>query len=405
MPLSRKPGARAGWIIAAFGLVAVLTLLAWVASDQVGRDSTSRPSSTSPATVELCGFGRTQPIRNTGDYPQAVLEKAEQTFSDVANDLSSQSVPQTRAVGLYARLVVALRLAARADPQPNSDCSDVECTQRRWKIAKEAAAPHAQELARLAASTQDPVAYAFALFGCRLNRDDRACAQLSLERWAQLEPDNAVPWLHLAGDAALRNDEAALRAALLKASRAKTSDSHGSRALQMAEHTAAHALAAAPRLVYLSQLLGVYAALPTPPHMAVSEACSVERLADPARKTLCGDLATMMTERSVSLVELSLGTTIGERAGWPLERVRQLRDEKEAINFIGQVGWVAEDVHSCRFLEQLEARTRDLAMMGEVPSARKRLADSDRSVGELAQEWRQLQNQREGAASKGADRN
>jgi hypothetical protein len=44
-------------------------------------------------------------------------------------------------------------------------------------------------------------------------------------------------------------------------------------------------------------------------------------------------------------------------------------------------------------------------MMGEVPSARKRLADSDRSVGELAQQWRQLQNQREGAANKGVDRN
>jgi len=69
------------------------------------------------------------------------------------------------------------------------------------------------------------------------------------------------------------------------------------------------------------------------------------------------------------------------------------------------LGWVAEDVHSCRFLEQLESRTRDLAMMGEVPSARKRLADSDRSVGELAQQWRQLQNQREGAANKGVDRN
>jgi hypothetical protein len=177
MPLSRKPGGRARWVIAASGLVAVLTLLAWVASDQVGRDSTSRPSSRPPATVELCGFGRTQPIRNTSDYPQAVLEKAEQTFSDVANDLSSQSAPQTRAVGLYARRVVALRLAARADPQPNADCSDAECTQRRWKIAKEAAAPHAQELARLAAASKDPVAYAFALFGCRLNRDDGACAQ------------------------------------------------------------------------------------------------------------------------------------------------------------------------------------------------------------------------------------
>jgi hypothetical protein len=403
MPSPRKLGRPAGVAIAACGLAA-MAVLAWVVSDRVGLDATSQRSTMPPDTVELCGYGPTKPVRNTGDYPPTVLDKAEQTFSHVAADLVSQAAPQTRAVGLYARLVVAMRLAARSDQQPSADCTDAECMQRRWKIAKEAAAPHAVELARLATASQDPVAYAFALFGCRLNREDGACAQLSIERWAQLESDNAVPWLHLAGDAAGRKDEAALSAALLKASRAKTSDSHGSLTLQMAEHPVARALAAAPRLVYLSQLLGVYAALPTPPHLAVSQACSVESLADPDRKKLCGDLATMMTERSASLLELSLGTTIGERAGWPVERVRRLRDERDAIYFIGQVGWVAEDVHSCRFLEQLEVRTKDLSTMGEVPSARQKLVASDRPMSELAQDWRKLQSQREGASNKGADR-
>ena len=398
-----KPKGPALLAIAACGL-AVMAVLAWVVSDRFGRDATSQRSTMRPDMVELCGYGPTKPIRNTGDYPSAVLEKAEQTFSVVASDLASQSAPQTRAVGLYANLVAAMRLAARSDEQPSADCTDAGCAQRRWKIAKEAAAPHAEKLARLATASQDPVAYAFALFGCRLNREYGACTQLSIERWAQLESDNAAPWLHLAGDAVERKDEAALRAALLKASRARTSDSRGSSTLQMAEHPAARALAAAPRLVYLSQLLGVYAALPTPPHLAVSRACSVEGLADPPRKKLCGDLATMMTERSTSLVELSLGTTIGERVGWPVERVRRLRDEKDAIFFIGQAGWVAEDVHSCRFLEQLEVRTKELSSMGEVPSARQRLAASDRSVADLAQDWRELQIQRDGASDKSADR-
>jgi hypothetical protein len=43
--------------------------------------------------------------------------------------------------------------------------------------------------------------------------------------------------------------------------------------------------------------------------------------------------------------------------------------------------------------------------MGEVPSARQRLAASDRSVAELALGWRELQSQRDGASDKGADRN
>jgi hypothetical protein len=392
------PGGRAGRVAAACALLAVLALLAWAASDWSGRGGTSPSSTTAPKAVELCGYGPTRPIRSTVDYPSAVREAAERTFAEVAADLASGSAPHSQAVGLYAMLVVAMRQAARADQQAAAECADEPCLQRRWKRAKEAAAPHAQELARRANDLRDPAAYAFALYGCRLNRDEGACAQLSIERWTQLEPGNAVAWLHLAGDAAQRKDGAALRAALLEAARAKTADSHGSLTLQMAEHPAAQALPAAPRLVYLSQLLGVYAALPSPPHAELSRACLEDRLADPMRKSLCSDLATMLTERSAALADLSLGTTIGEQAGWPIERVHRLRDEQDAFSFISQVGWTAEDVHSCRFLAQLEARTQDLSNLGEVASAKRNVAASGRSVTELAQEWRDLQRQHKGAS-------
>lgn len=405
MPLRPRLSWRAGTLIAACGLLAILATLAWVASDRADRDASSPSLTPLPDTVELCGFGRTQPIRDTGDYPPVVRAAAEQTFADVAADLASQTTPQARAVGLYARLVIAMRQAARAEQQSAADCTDEPCMQRRWKIAKEAAAPHAGELARLATDSLDPAAYAFALYGCRLNRDEGPCARLSIERWSQLESDNAVPWLHLVGDAEQRRDEAALRAALMRAARAKSSDTHGSSMLQMALHPAAQALPAAPRLVYLSQLLGVYSALPAPPYAKVDDACSEKRMAGSDRRTVCVDLATMMTERSSTLAELSLGATIGERAGWPAERVRRLRDEEGALSFIGQAGWVPQDVHSCRFLELLEARTNELSTVGELPAARKRLAASNRSVAELAQDWRALQSQREQMPGKRADRN
>ena len=122
-------------------------------------------------------------------------------------------------------------------------------------------------------------------------------------------------------------------------------------------------------------------------------------MADSARWRLCVDLATMMTERSKSLVEHSLGTAIGERGGWPADQVQHLRDEKDAINIVDRKDWVAEDVHSCRFLEQLEVRTKELVELGELPSARQKLAASGRSVAVMAQEWRDLQRQNSNAST------
>jgi len=77
--------------------------------------------------------------------------------------------------------------------------------------------------------------------------------------------------------------------------------------------------------------------------------------------------------------------------------VRRLREEAEAISFVGQLDWVADDVHSCGFLERLEARTKELSTMGELPAARRKLAASDRPVAALAQDWRELQRRRSSA--------
>lgn len=383
---------RAAVVLAISGLIALLALFAW---NRWSRDDSS-------ATVELCGYGSIKPIRETDDYPPEVVQAADRALTSVADDLSAQSQPTLQAVGHYAMLVAAMRRAGEADQRANPKCVDAPCQQRRWQLAREAARPQAQELARLAVASEDPGAYAMALFGCRLNREDEACAQLSIARWAQLDPDNAVPWFYLAEEAAARKNEVAQNEALLRAARAKTSDYQWSTVLAMADHPTASELAPASRLAYLVHLLGIYAAFPTPPYMAVLNACTAERMADSARKQLCSDLATMMTERSKSLLELSLGTTIGERAGWPADRVQRLRDEKEAVFFVDGNYWVAEDVHSCRFLAQLETRSRELLSVGELTSARQRIAASGRSVTELAQNWRELQRQRSDAAGEKA---
>jgi hypothetical protein len=279
---------RTAVAIAGCGLLAVLAWLAWIGSDrdtpEMVEAPTERgtnkvpsklasPGSTTPdpaGTVELCGYGVTQPIRDTSDYPPGLINIAETTLAKVAEDLMAQPQANLRAVGLYAKLVVAMRRAGDEDRARYPDCADEPCTQRRANAARQAAEPHAQGLAQLALTSKEPSAYAIALFGCRLNRDDGACAQLSNASWSQLEPGNAVPWLYLADDAATRKDEVAMSEALSRAARAETSDDHRATVLAMAQRPAARDLPAAPRLVYLSQLLGIYAALPAPPYVAIS---------------------------------------------------------------------------------------------------------------------------------------
>lgn len=420
MPV-RTESARRRWVWMAGTLVVavlLLALLAWLRTDGRGRDAQTVPGTTpagpvagassgsgaasngkTAGTVELCGYGRVGPIRKIDDYPPGVVAAAEAALDRIAADLVSQPQPRQQAIGHYAQLVAAMRTAGAEFERRNPQCDDEACARRRRLAAEEAHAPFAQALARLAVASQDPTAYALGVYGCRLNRAG-ACAQLTTARWAQLAPDNAVPWFVLAEEAHQNRDEAALAEALHRAARAKYSDYDWGAILALADHREAVALAPASRLVFLTTLFGIYAAFPTPGYLATSQACSHQRLGDAARRQLCSDLATMMTERSGSLLEFSLGTSIGERAGWPAEHVQRLRDEKDAVFMVSANDWIADDVHSCRFLQQLEARTREFATLGELRAGRQRIAASGRPASALAAEWRESQQRQREAAQR-----
>jgi hypothetical protein len=377
---------------AAAGMVGLLVVVAlWWQRERVG------PASGAGAdTVELCGYGPIAPVRSIDDYPADVVKAAEQAFTAIGAELRAQNSPRAQALGLYLQIVQSVRQAGQDFERREEKCDDAGCIQRQIRAAAQAAAPAAQSLARLAASAQDPTVYALAVYGCRLNQDD-ACAQLSKSRWAQLAPDNAVPWLWLASEAHASKDEAALINALQRAARAKTSEHEWSAILRTAEHAQALELAPAARAVLLGRLIGIYSAFPAPAYLELTEECAKDQLAAPARRQLCDELATMLTERSASMLELWVGTKIGEQVGWPPDRLQRLRDEKDAIQRLSAGDWQPEDLYSCRFVEFAEERVRELATLGELRAGRQRIAASGRPASELAREWRQLQQQREAA--------
>jgi hypothetical protein len=346
-------------------------------------------------TVELCGYGRVAAIREETDYPPGVVASAQAALQRATDELVDDPAPSRRATGLYLRNIVRFNELAE-QYQRAGDCPDPGCISARLEQQRLALAPQVQQLARLALETRDPRAYSIALRACR-HSPMEPCPRLSTAQWAELDPDNAAPWLWLAGEAAERKDEAGLAAALARAARAQTSDLLWPQFGLVTEHAAARSLPPAPRMVLLTRVVGVAAAMPIPNYSVVTQFCAPPRVAGPARRQLCSDLATPMTERPSSLMEFAIGIRLGERAGWPATKVKPLADQKEAIMALEDRLWPIVEPHGCAALKVMEARAEEFFGGSELAAGRRRIAESGQSAAQLAHEWRQRRAEPEGA--------
>lgn len=151
--------------------------------------------------VEVCGFGTVQIPPDDPDPVQRIPFVLRQSAIDTADALMLASDDaQVRAAALW----MGARIRGR------------EVRER------------VEQMARLAAASQDPYVYAMALEACQgLGAIDRgSCQLLSRAQWVRLDPDNAVPWQALAAEAREHDEPQAEDAALQLAARARHSDMH-----------------------------------------------------------------------------------------------------------------------------------------------------------------------------------
>ncbi|MBC7995326.1 MAG: hypothetical protein H7Z15_19010 [Rhizobacter sp.] len=163
-----------------------------------------RPAPRATGLVEVCGFGVVQVPPDDPDPVQRIPRALRQSALDTMDALMLASDdPQVRAAALW----MGARLRGR----------DV-----RGRI---------EQVARLAASSQDPFVYAMAMEACkgRSASDSGSCRLLSTAQWVRLDPDNAVPWRALAAEARDRDEPLAELSALQFADRAARSDVHAGR--------------------------------------------------------------------------------------------------------------------------------------------------------------------------------
>jgi len=251
--------------------------------------------------IEVCDLGWVRPSPSQdGWLTPAQTEQSHRLLQTLAR---AHQNPKVRALNVF-------------DPEADKLMPGLAHTQRAQLVAS-------------AVATTDPALYALALRACESSpaSDRVGCEGLSHRRWAQLDPDNAVPWFYLAGEAQRDGDPNLWHEALYRASLATRSDTYADQLLLAVEQAVPAGVARWQRLHHQLLAIGFAAGQGFPPYSAALAFCEPGLLADANRRQLCERLAQRMTEQQRSLLELAIGTALGRHVGWPRERLQALRAE------------------------------------------------------------------------------
>jgi len=188
--------------------------------------------------------------------------------------------------------------------------------------------PGNNNLVLLAIDSDDPVIYALAIGQCA---DDYAmapgpCQGLSWEHWANIDSDNAVPWLWLAAKAGRSGDQQGVEAAFARASMASRFDEYDST-------MSAIALSALPRdaapldkaVAGLDVIVTVRIGIPAGEISA--RLCSDTAVQQPTRKQQCTSVANDLADRGSTVFDAVVASSLANRLGFPADRQVTLQRE------------------------------------------------------------------------------
>ncbi|CAM4032201.1 hypothetical protein ROSA5918_19815 [Roseateles saccharophilus] len=219
-----------------------------------------------------------------------------------------------------------------------------------------------QGAAEIAARSRDAAAYRLALQACgepRATSSVPACAALTTQAWAALNPQDGRPWLRLMAEAMARRDEPAATLALEQAL-ARPSLSPGRPfVLAFAEARGAAGDPEAQGLA-LVEIIGREAAQWDPSPFGQSRYCSPAAVEDGARRTNCERLARWLLPRADDLLVAMLASGIADRVGIPATQRPYTREQLQR----GQQALVEQST------SDLGMDCASLAHVGEVWPAR-----------------------------------
>jgi hypothetical protein len=311
------------------------------------------PESQNVGLVEFCGIGKLpidmkDPSASFTYLATSTRKKQAEWFLALRNSDDNRA----RAAGLFLQGIIMDR-----------DTDEVLVQEAR------------DELAQLAAAGRDPAIYAIAYYKCGIRFGVKAsgsCAQLSANGWAQLDGDNATPWLMLAGEARANNDSAGERQALRRAANAATIMSYGDSLFAFAEPELPKDATPLERAYFAAQAIGAEAAIAQPQYVDVTRHCTIDAAQDAGARLECSNLAELLVANGRTLPEFDIGENIGKQARWPTARIDALEREKSALTqaMMQILPSRMEDIWTCGSVARLNAFVTQRIQLGEIGAAR-----------------------------------
>jgi hypothetical protein len=266
--------------------------------------ATHRP----PVVDELCGVkGAALKRGDNESFAQHVMRVTQTGIGAWKSALAASDDPRREAVGL-----------ALENAHPDALGEEPKDT------------PVNNSLVLLAIDTNDPVIYALALNQCAEDGYDMAagpCQGLSWEHWANIDPDNAAPWLEIAARADSFGDRQGVDEALAKASQASRIDAYGSTVVAIALNALPPDMAPLDKTVAgadVTSALGIA----TPALHIAATLCSTMAVEEPTRRLQCTSIANDLADRATTLIDVVAAAILARRVEFPTDRQTELELER-----------------------------------------------------------------------------
>ena len=296
----------------------------------------------------VCGMdGLPRTVTDANEVGQYVFDTSRETYDRWKTELIGGSDVRARAVGLS--------LQRLDDISARSLAADTSL----------------EQLVELATTAREPVVYGIAVGVCKTGLADDAvpaCRRLSVSEWAKIDPDNAVPWLANAAAARDNGDGWAESVAFARAAQTHKVDNYSDAGLSAALAALPADAARAERTAVEAHLIGYDAALARPDIIEVSRYCSATALQQSQIHDQCDAVAQLLLDHGGTLLNFSLGRSIGQRLGWAAVRLDDLARERDALlNLLAPNG---DEEWSCNYMAREDEFVQRRAQVGELAALR-----------------------------------
>ncbi len=363
-----------------------------VATADIKTSKDPNPPSTERAelnsTPEICGLTSSEAKAFTASKNRSGVTAANRGMAEVISRLVKSNNVREKTLGLFVTTIQASTAAADAERLNTPGCTaNQPCFIKPFEVQMQVRSANAEPLVRLALSNGDVSTYAAALYACGSVKSG-ACTTLSYLHWAEMEPDNAAPWLMAAGEADIRKDNAALINALKRAANAKNYDERIPPLASILSSDLVQSQTPLEQSIIATELKNIGSIVGFQKIAGTLSYCAPAGILEEGRRAMCDALAAKLAEKDETTSGALIASKIGEKLGWSAERLQPLKDELDISvgqNFVTEID---SNKYTCENLVKFNQASQSSLALGLRAANREFVKKSGSSLAEVAAKYR-----------------